>query len=91
MVTGLLLDGVKRRLGRVPIAKITGQGLAAIGLSVALLWGCVLGEREMVRQAHLERARVMRDVVRVQHQRQRPIPVFAPTPAFAKHIPATAG
>ena len=27
------------------IAKITGQGLAAIACSVALLWACFVGER----------------------------------------------
>ena len=46
----------------MPIAKITGPGLAAIGISVAMLWGCVLGQRMMVDRAFTERARVMHDV-----------------------------
>jgi hypothetical protein len=50
----------------MPIAKITGQGLAAIALSVALLWSCVIGERVMVRRASAERALVMRDLQRMQ-------------------------
>jgi len=50
----------------VPIAKITGQGLAAIALSVALLWSCLIGERVTVRRASAERTLVMRDLQRMQ-------------------------
>ena len=50
----------------MPIAKITGQGLAAIALSVALLWSCLIGERVMVRRASAERTLVMRDLQRMQ-------------------------
>jgi len=63
----------------MPIAKITGQGLAAIALSVALLWGCLIGERVMMRQAVLERARVMQQVFRGQRRRHTE-PVAAPSP-----------
>lgn len=35
----------------MPIAKITGQGLSAIALAVAVLWACILVEHRMVRQA----------------------------------------
>lgn len=51
----------------MPIAKITGQGLAAIGLSVALLWACLIGERLLLSQTLAERAQVMREL----HQMQR--------------------
>ena len=61
----------------MPIAKITGQGLAAIALSVALLWGCLIGERAMLRNALAERARIMQQVRLVQQRRQAE-PVSAP-------------
>jgi hypothetical protein len=72
----------------MPIAKITGQGLAAIALSVALLWSCLIGERVMVRRASAERALVMRDLQRMQrthlqlHRRSEPVssPVHIPRP-----------
>jgi hypothetical protein len=51
----------------MPIAKITGQGLAAIALSVALLWACLIGERMLVSQTLAQRAQVMREL----HQMQR--------------------
>ena len=74
----------------MPIAKITGQGLAAIGFSVALLWGCVIGERAMVRQACSERARVLRDIERWQRRHQRE-PVSVPIPRAPRPIRVTAG
>jgi hypothetical protein len=51
----------------MPIAKITGQGLGAIALSVALLWACLIGERLLVSQTLAQRAQVMREL----HQMQR--------------------
>ena len=74
----------------MPIAKITGQGLAAIGFSVALLWGSVAADRLMTRQAFTERARVMRQVESLQ-RRQRPLPVSAPVPHRLHGAPVTAG
>ncbi len=65
----------------MPIAKITGQGLAAIGLSVALLWACLLKERTMWHTAVADRARVMQQVQRT-HDRQMPLPVSSP---FSPH------
>ena len=63
----------------MPIVKITGQGLSAIALSVALLWGCVMGERVAARRAFSERARVLREISRMQ-RRRRSQPVSAPAP-----------
>ena len=71
----------------MPIAKITGQGLAAIACSVALLWGCIVSEKVTVRQAHREYARVMRDLQQMQRDR-RMQPVSAPTPAPQDSRPA---
>ena len=61
----------------MPIAKITGQGLAAIGFSVALLWGCVIGERLQRREAFRERERVLREVRLLRHR-----------PALRPHVTA---
>ncbi len=44
----------------MPMAKITGQGLFAIGCAVALLWSSLAAERVMMRRAYAERAKVMR-------------------------------
>jgi hypothetical protein len=41
--------------GGVPIARITSQGLAAIALPVAVLWGCILAENSISRRAYLTR------------------------------------
>jgi hypothetical protein len=72
----------------MPIAKITEQGLAAIALSVALLWGCVLGEHALMRQALRERAQVMRQLVRTP---RRSLPVSAPSPLVRHRVRPTAG
>ena len=70
----------------MPIAKITGQGLAAIALSVALLWACFIGERLMVKEATACRAQVMRDLHRLQQQRRGTEPVSAPHHDTRAHI-----
>jgi hypothetical protein len=74
----------------MPIAKITGQGLLAIALSVALLWICLIGERIMIRRANLERARLMQEIERFQ-QRQRIQPVSAPARINPLRARTTAG
>jgi hypothetical protein len=67
----------------MPIVKITPHGLSAIALSVALLWGCLIGERVVARQAFSERAKVLRDISRI-HRRQRTQPASVPAP-FLRH------
>jgi hypothetical protein len=74
----------------MPIVKITGQGLSAIALSVALLWGCLIGERLAARQAFSERAKVLRDISRMQ-RRQRTQPVSAPAPFIPHRVRVAAG
>lgn len=61
----------------MPIAKITGQGLTAIALAVALLWTCVLTERSLQQRASLERSRLLREVNLMQ-RRESPRPVSLP-------------
>jgi len=61
----------------VPIVKITGPGLYAIGLSVALLWGCLISERLITRDAVRERTRVVRELEQMRLERQA-TPVSVP-------------
>ncbi len=63
----------------VPVAKITGQGLFAIGCAVALLWICFVAERVMMARAYAERADVMRSLEPLQRKRS-PHPVSDPVP-----------
>jgi hypothetical protein len=74
----------------MPIAKITGQGLLAMALSVALLWGCLIGQRVAVRRAVSERAKVLRDISRTP-PRRRTQPVSAPAPFFPRRARVAAG
>jgi hypothetical protein len=66
----------------MPIAKITGQGLAAIACSVGLLWSAVIVGQVAQHKAFSERARIIREVRQLQlRQRQAPVStpsVFAP-------------
>ena len=72
----------------MPIAKITGQGLAAIALAVALLWACLLGERVMLNRSYEERSQVMRELRQMQlmHNTQP-----ASMPAVPVHRGVTVG
>ena len=65
----------------MPIVKITGQGLSAIALSVALLWTCLLGSRLMAWRAEAGLARSLHEIELLKkHNRPRPLPVSAPFP-----------
>lgn len=63
----------------MPIAKITGQGLAAIAFSVALLWGCLITEQVTLKHSYQRRAAVMRELRRLQLF-NRTQPAFTPAP-----------
>jgi hypothetical protein len=53
----------KLQVGRpMAIAKITREGLVSIAVLVAILWGCILGERILTRNTSLETYRVMRQI-----------------------------
>ena len=69
--------------------RITRPGLAALALSVAALWGCLIAERMIVRHAERERARVLRDLGRL--QQRVPRPVSAPSRGFHRPLPVAAG
>src|SRR5213083_1972925 len=79
-----------RRDTEMPIAKITGQGLAAIALSVALLWACFIGERLLVRQTLEQKAQVMRELHQMQRD-HRTEPVSSPTPQGVHRSRITVG
>jgi hypothetical protein len=67
----------------MPIVRITGPGLAAISLAVSLLWGCLIGERIMVRDTARDRVRVVWELEQLQRQHQ-PAPVSVPAPRHAQ-------
>lgn len=54
------------------IAKITGEGLAAIAVVVALLWGCILVENAVTKKARRETARVLMDLQKMKNGRMVP-------------------
>lgn len=61
----------------MPVAKITGQGLSAIAILVALLWGCLVGEHIIVQRANQEARHALRQV-RVLRMKQQIEPTSAP-------------
>lgn len=73
----------------MPIAKITGQGLATIACSVGLLWGCVIAQHIAQREALTERTRVIREVR--QFRERRAMPAFDPSPLVHRRPQLTAG
>ena len=62
------------------IAGITRQGLASMAVSVAVLWGCFLGERVIVRQAVAEQARALHTIDSLRFHQLHDQPVSAPVP-----------
>jgi hypothetical protein len=84
----LLCNPEEERL--MPIAKITGQGLAAIALSVLLLWSCFVGAHLTVKRAVAQQAQVMRELHQLQRDRQAQ-PVSAPRPQGTHPVRATVG
>ena len=63
----------------MPVAKITGQGLSAIALLVALLWTCLIAETHIVRQANDGCAQAL-DGLRKLRRHAAPQPVSVPNP-----------
>lgn len=67
------------------IAKITEQGLTAIAIMVALLWGCLLSERLIVKHANSEVTRTIREI-RLMQLRRRSQPVSVPAPRSPRPV-----
>ena len=61
------------------IARITTPGLAAMGVSVTLLWSCLIGERVLMRNAAHEQTRLLHEM-NLLRQKQRSEPASAPLP-----------
>jgi hypothetical protein len=74
----------------VPLAEITKQGLASMALVVALLWGCILGERAIVHRADRETAQALQAMRSLQIHKQRQQPASQPglRPRCARYTPA---
>ena len=64
--------------------------LSELGTLCYLLWGCFIGERLMVRDAHAQRAHLMRELQQMQRER-RTEPVSAPAPAGPQPVRVTLG
>ena len=62
----------------MPIARITTSGLAAMAMSVLLLWSCLIAERLTSRNAARDERRVLREM-NMLRQRQRSVPADVPT------------
>jgi len=63
--------------GRVPIAKITGQGLTAIAIVVAMLWACIIGQRTLRIRANSTEQQAFREL-RILRNKARREPAAAP-------------
>jgi hypothetical protein len=64
---------------RMPVVKITGQGLSAIALLVALLWTFLIAEWKVSRRAMAERAQALEEIHRLRRH-GTPEPVSVPVP-----------
>lgn len=61
------------------IARITGPGLSAMAVSVAMLWTCLIAERTIVHRTIRQQTQVLREMQQLR-QKQRSEPVRAPFP-----------
>jgi hypothetical protein len=55
------------------VVGITRQGLTALALSVAALWGFLISERVIMRQATIERAQALRTIESLRDRRSQPV------------------
>jgi hypothetical protein len=62
----------------LPIARITGQGLLTMGLAVAALWGCLVGQHMIVHNAAAQQAQALREIRQLRQRRFRSEPVRTP-------------
>ena len=64
------------------VAGITRQGLTGMAVCVGLLWGCLLGERRIMRQAITEQTRALRTIEDLRSHKEEP--VSTPTPRIPR-------
>jgi hypothetical protein len=68
----------------MPIARITSQGLAAIALLVAALWGCILAENSITQSASRTRIASLHELRMLRNGLRK---VQSPAiPAWQQHI-----
>ena len=72
------------------VGKITFQGLAGMAVAVALLWGCLISERLIVRRATNEQSGALRETHRLR-QRLQSQPASTPIPPFRRPARVTVG
>ena len=66
------------------LAKITRPGLVSIAILVAILWGCIISERYLLRNSKIETYRALRDMRYLKFKRRvepasRPLPPSSPS------------
>ncbi len=61
----------------MPVARITGQGLTSIAISVVLLWTCVIGEHVLCTRARTDAVQTVR-AMRELRSKNRREPAAAP-------------
>jgi hypothetical protein len=74
----------------VNINRITRHGLAAMAVSVAVLWGCLVGEHLIVRRASEQQARALREIQRLRERFQSQ-PASSPRYPFQPPVRAALG
>lgn len=72
------------------IGKITLPGLTGMAVSVALLWGCLIGEHIIVRRATREQKHALLTLQRLR-QRQQSQPVLSPVLVLPRPLRPSAG
>jgi len=74
----------------VTIGKITRPGLTGIALSVAALWGCLIGEHVIVRRANAEQTQALAQIARLRRQRES-LPTSLPVSPVRRYQRPAAG
>jgi hypothetical protein len=70
------------------LARITRPGLILIAILVAILWGCILGERVISRNSRMETYRALRDI-RYMKFKRRVEPATQPLRPAVLPVPST--
>jgi hypothetical protein len=73
------------------VVAISRQGLAAIAIAVALLWGCIFAEGRIAHRAAAVQARALRDLRWLRQRTVQPVPVAVPQSPFVRHPRAVNG
>jgi hypothetical protein len=86
----LQLSGTSTHGGNLAIFQITRSGLTAIAVLVLILWGCLVTERQLLKQSRMDAYRAMRDMRYLKLRRQiEPASAPARLPSAPKSIQAS--